>query len=63
MQRSVQYKVHGGDHNAVELDCHGRSFQVQDVAAKILAKIRDVSSDYLGREGETGGGHGPRLLQ
>jgi molecular chaperone DnaK len=48
VQRSVQYKVHGGDHNAVELDCHGRSFQVQDVAAKILAKIRDVSSDYLG---------------
>jgi molecular chaperone DnaK len=48
VQRSVQYRVRGGERNSVELDCHGRTFQVQDVAAKILAKIRDVASDHLG---------------
>jgi len=48
VQRSVQYRLHGGAHNDVELDCHGRTFQVQDVAAKLLAKIRDVASDHLG---------------
>jgi molecular chaperone DnaK len=48
VQRSVQYRVHAGAHHDVELDCHGRSFQVQDVAAKILSKIRDVASDHLG---------------
>jgi molecular chaperone DnaK len=48
VQRSVQYRVHPGDHNDVALDCHGRAFGVQDVAAKILAKIRDVASDHLG---------------
>ncbi len=48
VQRSVQYRVRAGAHNDVELDCHGRTFQVQDVAAKILAKIRDVASDHLG---------------
>jgi molecular chaperone DnaK len=48
VQRSVQYRVHPGDHNDVALDCHGRAFGVHDVAAKILAKIRDVASDHLG---------------
>ena len=48
VQRSVQYRVHPGDHNDVALDCHGRAFGVQDVAAKILSKIRDVASDHLG---------------
>ncbi|HUK66119.1 MAG TPA: Hsp70 family protein [Anaeromyxobacteraceae bacterium] len=48
VQKSVQYRVHGGEQNSVELDCHGRTFQVQDVAAKILSKIRDVASDHLG---------------
>jgi molecular chaperone DnaK len=48
VQRSVQYRVRGGTHHDVELDCHGRTFQVQDVAAKLLAKIRDVASDHLG---------------
>jgi molecular chaperone DnaK len=48
VQRSMQYRVHPGDHNDVALDCHGRAFGVQDVAAKILAKIRDVASDHLG---------------
>ena len=47
VQRSVQYRLHGGAHNDVELDCHGRTFQVQDVAARILAKIREVASDHL----------------
>jgi len=48
VQRSVQYRLHGGQHNDVELDCHGRTFQVQDISAKILSKIRDVASDHLG---------------
>ncbi|HEX8908400.1 MAG TPA: Hsp70 family protein, partial [Anaeromyxobacteraceae bacterium] len=48
VQRSVQYRLHGGAHNDVELDCQGRTFQVQDVAAKLLAKVRDVASDHLG---------------
>jgi molecular chaperone DnaK len=48
MQQSVQYKVHAGDHNDVAVDCHGRSFGVHDIAAKILSKIRDVASDHLG---------------
>ena len=48
VQHSVQYRVHGGAHHDVELDCHGRAFQVQEVAAKILSKIRDVASDHLG---------------
>jgi molecular chaperone DnaK len=48
VQRSVQYRVHAGVHNDVALDCHGRSYQVHEVSAKILAKIRDVASDWLG---------------
>jgi molecular chaperone DnaK len=48
VQKAVQYRVHAGDHNDVALDCHGRSFAVHDVAAKILSKIRDVASDHLG---------------
>ena len=51
VQRSVQYRVRG-ERDAVELDCHGRTFQVQDVAAKILAKLRDIASDHLGRKVE-----------
>ncbi len=48
MQGSVQYDVHAGHHNDVAVDCHGRSFQVHEISAKILAKIRDVASDFLG---------------
>jgi len=48
MQQSVQYRVHPGSQNDVELDCHGRSFHVPEISAKILAKIRDVASDHLG---------------
>jgi molecular chaperone DnaK len=48
VQRSVQYRVHSGSLNDVELDCHGRSFHVPEISAKILAKIRDVASDFLG---------------
>jgi molecular chaperone DnaK len=48
VQRSVQYKVHAGVHNDVALDCHGRSYEVHEVSAKILGKIRDVASDWLG---------------
>ncbi|HUL60091.1 MAG TPA: Hsp70 family protein [Anaeromyxobacteraceae bacterium] len=48
VQRSVQYQVHAGRENDVELDCHGRSFHVHEIGAKILAKIRDVASDHLG---------------
>jgi len=48
VQRSVQYKLHPGAHNDVELDVQGRAFQVQEIASRILAKIRDVASDHLG---------------
>ena len=48
VQQSVQYRLHPGSRNDVELDVQGRSFQVQQVAARILAKIRDVASDHLG---------------
>jgi len=48
VQRSVQYRVHAGVHNDVALDCHGKSYEVHEVSAKILAKIRDVASDWLG---------------
>jgi molecular chaperone DnaK len=48
VQRSVQYQVHPGPANDVALDCQGRAFQVHQVGAKILGKIRDVASDYLG---------------
>src|SRR6476620_11568309 len=48
VQKSVQYQVHEGDKNDVAVDCHGRPFQVYEISAKILAKIRDVASDYLG---------------
>jgi molecular chaperone DnaK len=48
VQRSVQYALHPGPHGDVALDCHGRSFAVPEVSARILAKIRDVASDHLG---------------
>jgi molecular chaperone DnaK len=32
----------------VAVDCHGRAFQIHEISAKILAKIRDVASDHLG---------------
>jgi molecular chaperone DnaK len=48
VRQSVQYPVHPGARNDVELDVQGRAFQVQEIAAKILAKIRDVASDHLG---------------
>jgi len=48
VQRSVQYRVHTGARDDVALDCQGRSFEVQEVSAKLLAKIREVASDHLG---------------
>jgi molecular chaperone DnaK len=48
VQRAVQFHVHAGAGNEVEVDCRGRSFQLEEVSAKILAKIRDIASDFLG---------------
>jgi molecular chaperone DnaK len=48
VQRSVQYSVHAGTANDVEVDCHGRTFHIHEISSKILAKIRDVASDHLG---------------
>src|SRR5512143_2998061 len=48
VQRSVQYQVHAGAENDVAVDCHGRTYAVHEISSKILAKIRDVASDYLG---------------
>jgi molecular chaperone DnaK len=48
VQRTVQYAVHPGDRNDVALACHGRSFHVEDVSARILGRIRDAASEWLG---------------
>jgi len=48
VQKSVQYRVHPGSENDVELDCHGRSFHVPEISSRILNKIRDVASQHLG---------------
>jgi molecular chaperone DnaK len=48
VQRAVQYRLHPGEHNDVALDVQGRAFQVQEIASRLLAKIRDVASDHLG---------------
>jgi molecular chaperone DnaK len=48
VQRSVQYAVRAGADDDVVIDCHGRTFQVHEIGAKILGKIRDVASDHLG---------------
>jgi molecular chaperone DnaK len=48
VRRSVQYQIHPGAQNDVAVDCHGQSFEVYEIGAKILAKIRDVASDHLG---------------
>src|SRR3954469_17411607 len=36
VQRSVQYRVHAGARDEVALECHGRSFEVREVSAKLL---------------------------
>jgi molecular chaperone DnaK len=48
VQRSVQYRVRSGPVNDVAVECQGRTFQVHEIAAKVLGKIRDVASDHLG---------------
>src|SRR5512143_3355746 len=48
VQRSVQYAVRAGADDDVVVDCHGRTFQVHEIGAKLLGKIRDVASDHLG---------------
>jgi molecular chaperone DnaK len=48
VQRSVQYRVHPGARDDVAVDCQGQTFGVQEISGKILAKIRDVASDFLG---------------
>src|SRR5512137_3223651 len=48
VQHSVQYRVHAGRNNDVEVDCHGRAFAVPEVASRILGKLRDAASDHLG---------------
>jgi molecular chaperone DnaK len=48
VQKSVQYRIRAGIDRDVELDCQGRTFHVHEVSARILAKIRDVASDFLG---------------
>jgi molecular chaperone DnaK len=48
VQHSVQYRVHPGRNGDVEVDCHGRSFAVPEVASRILGKLRDAAADHLG---------------
>jgi molecular chaperone DnaK len=48
VQRSVQYRVQTSGRDDVALDCQGRRLPVEEVSSKILAKIREVASDWLG---------------
>jgi molecular chaperone DnaK len=48
MGKSVQFHLHAGDQNDVALDIRDKIIKPHEVSARILAKIRDVSSDYLG---------------
>src|SRR6516225_7438283 len=47
MRKSVGYEVRPGDRNDVVIDVARREFHLQDIAARILNKIRDVASNYL----------------
>ncbi|HET7753952.1 MAG TPA: Hsp70 family protein [Anaeromyxobacteraceae bacterium] len=48
VERSVQYRLHAGRRSEVELDCQSRTFSVQEVASRVLGRIRDIASDHLG---------------
>ncbi|HZZ83011.1 MAG TPA: Hsp70 family protein [Anaeromyxobacteraceae bacterium] len=48
VQRSVAFEVEAGGAGEVAVACQGRQFQVHEVSARILAKIRDVASDFMG---------------
>jgi molecular chaperone DnaK len=48
VQRTVQYRVHAGTENDVAVDCHGRTFHIPEISSRILSKIREVASNYLG---------------
>jgi molecular chaperone DnaK len=48
VQRTVQYRVRAGGKNDVVVDCHGRTLRIEEISAKILARIRDVASEHLG---------------
>src|SRR5574338_150464 len=47
MRRTVGYEVRPGDRNDVVIDVARREFHLQEIAARILNKIRDVASNYL----------------
>ena len=47
MKKVVAYSMRPGKKNDVVLDVGKREFTLQEISAKILAKIRDVASSYL----------------
>ncbi len=47
MRKTVGYEVRPGDRNDVVIDVARREFHLQEIAARILNKIRDVASNYL----------------
>jgi molecular chaperone DnaK len=48
MKKVVAYTVRPGSKNDVVIDVGKKEFGMQDISAKILNKIRDVASAYLG---------------
>ncbi len=47
MRQVVQYSVRPGEKNDVVIDVAQREFSLQEIAGRILNKIRDVASNYL----------------
>ena len=47
MSRVVQYPIKPGEQNDVNVEAAGKSFTLQQVSAKLLARLREVASDYL----------------
>jgi molecular chaperone DnaK len=47
MKKTVAYSIRPGKKNDVVVDAGKREFTLQEISAKILAKIRDVATAYL----------------
>jgi molecular chaperone DnaK len=48
MRERVAYEIHPGPADDVTIPIAGRRFRLADISGHILAKIRDVASDYVG---------------
>jgi molecular chaperone DnaK len=50
MRERVAYSIEPGEYDDVTIPVTGRPFSLVDISAKILAKIKDVASDFLGEQ-------------